>query len=257
MKRLIILAALVVTALVVAAGSAVAAGNKTALIFDSADNNGPPSNLPSLGPEAYAFAQIGDKVTFAGDQRKLSNVVVTLSSWACVQGHWYSGDCVTPGNAKFSIPITFNIYGDNTGTDLLASSTQTFNVSYRPSADPRCVDDDGNPTGQWYSSAEKTCFNGSSTNVTFNFSGNTVLPDTVYYGITYDTTHYGSTPIGEGAACFSSTAGCFYDSLNVALTDAGPSIGSDIGTQYGTKDGIFSDSPFTNYTPAVQFKAGS
>jgi hypothetical protein len=50
-----------------------------------------------------------------------------------VQGRWNTGDCVTPGNGKYALPIALNIYGDNTGTDLLASTTQTFNVSYRPS----------------------------------------------------------------------------------------------------------------------------
>jgi len=251
MKRLVIVAALVATALVVAAGTAVAAGSKAGVIFDSATNNGPPANLTSLGAEAYGFAQIGDQVTFAGSQRKLSNVVVKLSSWACVQGHWNTNDCLTPGNAKYALPLTLNIYGDNTGLDLLATATQTFNVSYRPSASPKCT------YGRWYSSAEKTCFNGLAQNVTFSFGGTTVLPDTVYYGVTYDTTHYGSDPIGEGAPCYSSAAGCFYDSLNVGITLADPSIGTSIGTQFGTEDGVFSPSPYTEYTPTVQFKAGS
>ena len=75
--------------------------------------------------------------------------------------------------------------------------------------------------------------------------------------VTYDTTHYGSNPIGEGAACFSSSAGCFYDSLNVGITLDNPSVGSSIGMQFGTEDGVFSPSPYTDYTPTVQFKAGS
>jgi hypothetical protein len=253
MKRLLIFAALVVAALAVVTG-AVAAGSKTALIFDSADNNGPPSNLPSYGAEAYGFAQIGDEVTFAGTNRKLSNVVVTLSSWACVTGHWYSGDCVTPDNAKYALPLTLNIYDEtNTGV-LLASSTQTFNVSYRPSASAKCV---GASAGKWYSSALKTCFNGSAQNVTFtNFTGNTILPDTVVYGVTYNTTHYGSNPIGEGAACFTGPGGCFYDSLNVAVTPNDPSVGTVRGTAFGTAAGVFTTVD-PDYTPAVQFKAGS
>jgi hypothetical protein len=169
-----------------------------------------------------------------------------------VTGHWYSADCVTPGNAKYALPLTLNIYDEtNTGV-LLASATQTFNVSYRPSASAKCGD------GRWYSSADKTCFNGLAQNVTFtNFTGNTTLPDTVVYGVTYNTTHYGSNPIGEGAACFTGPGGCFYDSLNVAVTPNAPSIGTDLwGTAFGTAAGVFTPVD-PDYTPAVQFKAGS
>lgn len=105
----------------------------------------------------------------------------------------------------------------------------------------------------WYSSAEKACFNGLAQNVTFTFSGATVLPNTVYYGVTYDTTHYGSNPIGEGAACFSSSAGCFYDSLNVGITPAGPSVGTSIGTQFGTANG----SSLRRRTPATRLPCSS
>jgi len=44
----------------------------------------------------------------------------------------------------------------------------------------------------------KTCFNGLANDVTFNFAGVTV-PSTVVYGIAYNTSHYGYSPIGETA----------------------------------------------------------
>src|SRR4051794_12815324 len=101
-----------------------------------------PGNLPSEGPEAYAFTEFGDEVQFAGSARLLKNVTVTLSSWACQQGHWYDDTCVTQKGAKFALPITFNIYtpatnggGVPTAGALIASTTQTFSVPYRPSAD--------------------------------------------------------------------------------------------------------------------------
>jgi hypothetical protein len=249
MRKRLIVAALAATALVVVAGSALAAASQSAVIFDSTVNTGPKSNLPSYGPEAYSAAQIGGEVTLAGTKRKLSSAVVTLSSWACVQGHWTSG-CVTPTGAKYSLPITLNIYDASSG-QLLTSKTQTFDVSYRPSANPaKCPV----PT-KWYSTTEKACFNGLAQNVTFTFDGTTTLPNTVRYGITYRTSHHGSTPIGDQEDCNSTLAGCFYDSLNVAVTDAAPIVGTDdLGTLFFNDAGgfIVGDSV---YTPSVQFKA--
>ena len=69
------------------------------MIYDSTDKNGPPSNLVSGGPEAYAFASIGDTITFDGSARKLTNATVTLSSWGCVTGSWIGGYCSTPSGA--------------------------------------------------------------------------------------------------------------------------------------------------------------
>ncbi len=118
MRKRLIVAALAATALVVMTGSALAAAGQSAVIFDSTAKTGPKSNLPSYGPEAYSFAQIGGEATLAGSKRKLTNAVVTLSSWACVDGKWNSG-CVTPAGAKYSLPITLNIY--DTAGALLTS----------------------------------------------------------------------------------------------------------------------------------------
>jgi hypothetical protein len=235
MRRLFIAAALVVAALGITAGAALAGGTKTSVIYDSSAKNGPPSNLPSAGPEAYAFSKMYEGINFAGGPRKLSNITVTLSSWACVSGTWFAGDCSTPAGATFSQPVTLEIY-DSTGTHLLASSTQTFSVPYRPSASPKCGD------GEWYSSGLKQCFNGFADDVTFGFGGNVTLPDSVVYAISYNTTHYGPNSIGEGASCFGS--------LNIALNTA-PSIGTVSSSYTGTAETLFGP----GYTPAVQFKA--
>ena len=155
---------------------------------------------------------------------------MTLSSWGCQSGHWYSGDCQTGHAATFSIPITLNIYappltGFGTGP-LLATKTQTFAVRYRPSASPRCGD------GRWYRNG--TCFNGLAVNVKFDLASlGVTVPNTVVYGISFNTTHSGPSPIGEGAACFSSPGGCPYDSLNIGLASS-VSVGSkpNPGTVY-------------------------
>ena len=83
MKRaLLLVAALAVATAVV---SPVAFGDKGKdgkTIYDSTVSP-LPGNLPSVGAEAYSFRQFGDNVTFAGKDRKLQTVTVTLSSWAC------------------------------------------------------------------------------------------------------------------------------------------------------------------------------
>jgi hypothetical protein len=177
-----------------------------------------PGNLPSEGAEAFAFNEFGDGITFAGIARGLTSVTVTLSSFACQSGNWFSGNCVTTPGATFTHPITLNIY--NAGNPLpgsqIASRTQTFTVPYRPSADN--VNCTGADAGKWFEAASGQCFNGLAVNVTFDFSSlNVLLPDSVVYGLVYNTTHYGPNPIGESAACVGTTAGCPYDALNIAL----------------------------------------
>jgi hypothetical protein len=256
---------------------AVALGSPTALasaggkvIYDSTMKP-LPGNLPSEGAEAYAFTEFGDEVTFAAGSRQLGKVTVTLSSWGCQAGHWYSGDCATSPGARFAIPITFNIYSpgaNNAAGTLLATRTQTFEVPYRPSADTRCTG------GRWFD-GEQGCFNGLAANITFDFSGpHTKLPDTVVYGITYNTTTYGPNPIGPSAACYTSSGGCPYDSLNIGLAPT-VTVGSklfpdtvyqnSVAGQYcdGGAAGVGVmrlDSPgvacWQGLVPAVQFVAG-
>lgn len=174
-----------------------------------------PGNLPSVGAEAYAFKEIGDNVTFAGTYRRLYQVTVTLSSWGCEDGAWNTSDCVTTPGATFNIPITLKIYnaGDPTPGSQIATVTETFTVPYRPSADlANCTG------GRWYQASTGTCFNGLAHDITFNlYTSNITVPNSVVYGVEYNTTSYGPNPIGTGAPCFSTNEGCFYDSLNVAL----------------------------------------
>jgi hypothetical protein len=204
--------ALVATFLVIAAG--VAQGG---VIYDSTVNP-QPGNLPSVGAEAYAFEELGDAIAFAGTARSPGAVTVTMSSWGCQAGAWYSADCVTTPGATFSIAITLNIYaaGSPTPGSLITTRTQTFTIPYRPSSDNvNCTG------GRWYQASTATCFNGLAHNVTFDLTSlNILLPNAVVYGISYDTTSYGPAPIGTSAPCFSTPQGCPYDSLNIALAPA-------------------------------------
>ena len=187
--------------------------------------------MPSVGAEAYAFSEFGNAVTFTGKNRSLNSVTVTMSSFGCVTGHWYSADCSTPSGATFSVPITFNVYSAD-GTQKLASATQTFAIPYRPSASSKCpVNADG--SRGWYDNALKSCFNGDAVNITFSFAGQTML-ESVVFGISYNTTHYGPSPVGQSAPCFTSAGGCGYDSLNVALSKDPTDLSAGENTVPGT-----------------------
>lgn len=206
--------------------------NHDPTIYDSIiDPN--PGNVPSLSFEATGTAQFGNQINFSGTSRVLNTVDVQMSSWACQSGSWTGSPspCATTPGATFSVPITLNIYGVGPATGngpstvgaLLATDTQTFAIPYRPSADP--INCPSNPT-HWYYAGLDTCFNGFFTDIGFTF-GHITLPNSVIYGITFNTNTAGPNPLGHTGPT---------DSLNVALSNSptAPSVGSNSypGTLY-------------------------
>lgn len=248
-----VFAALAAVGMLVAfAGAAQAAPNPR--VFNSVPDQLPP-NVSSYGPEAYAFAQLGDAITLAPGKRVLKNVTVTLSDWACQTGTWSVVDsCVTATGATFPQAITFNIYGlNNDGSvgSMIATKTQTFDIAFRPSSDHTVCD------GTAWLAPNNNCYHGLAQNVTFGFKAlNVHLPNSLVYGISFDTTHYGPSPIGESTTCFAdTTTGCAYDALNIAAAAGAPKRGTDLhlGGFYidGTYGGTVVDSPCTATTPAT------
>lgn len=71
------------------------------------------------------------------------------------------------------------------------SSTQTFAILFRPSADSvHCASSNG-----WWDGA---CHNGLDTNITFNLAAQSItLPRSIIYGISYDTQNQGPSPTGN------------------------------------------------------------
>jgi len=175
-----------------------------------------PGNVSSLGYEATSTSEFGGEIQLAGTVRTGLQLTVLMSSWGCESGSGTT--CVTTPGATFSHPITARIYtrGSNgePGT-LVDSITQTFSIPYRPSASAGCAD------GGWGTS----CFHGYATPITFAASSAT-WPGDAIVTIAYNTTHYGADPIGESASCYSESGGCGYDSLNVGLSGANSSAGS-------------------------------
>jgi hypothetical protein len=190
-----------------------------------------PGNLPSVGFEASQASEFGGQVQFAtSTQMKDPTVAVVMSSWACQKGTWNwpkeGKKCETAAGAKFSQPITLNIYavgaGDEPGA-LLATVTQTFEIPYRPTASSKCS---GPSLGKWF--FKGTCFNGKAVVIKAEFLGLT-LPAKAIIGVAYNTSDYGAVP-QRPQPCNTESGGCPYDSLNVGVREAGeggPTIGSD------------------------------
>ena len=187
-----------------------------------------PGNLPSWGFQATQTSEFGGQVHLAGSDRKNPTVTVTMSSWACVTGTWNGNNCATPKGRKFGWPVTISLYQvgpENSVGPLIAKASKRFKMPYRPSASPECT---GEFAGEWYSVASASCFNGRAFKIKLGLKV-AKLPENVIIGVAYNTTTYGAEPQGT-QPCSSSSAGCPYDSLNVAIREAGeggPSVGSD------------------------------
>ena len=209
-----------------------------------------PGNVASEGPEAYSFAELGDGLSLqAAGGGTIGQVNVVLSSWACQTGNWSDGSCVTAAGATFSQPITVNLYAvtDQPGISggmvlakgaLIGTLTQTFNIPYRPSVSASCGDNSA-----WYSSKEKACYHGLAVPISVNFSTLHIPVPTdnrLIVTVTYNTSHFGKTPVGS-TACNSTSAGCPYDSLNIA-TDSSIPVVAPVGNPLDT-NGLF-----INYT---------
>ena len=207
--------------LVAAPASAIDGPPVQSVVYDSIPET-LPGNYPSLGFEARATTEYGDYVQLGDGSRVLESVTVGLSSWACESGQWSTGDCETTAGATFEHPITLNVYEvDNSGSEpaagpLIASVTETITVPYRPSPSP---DECGESAPQWYHADSGKCVTGIATNASFDFTGDViVLSSDVIIGVAMNTRTYGADPIGVTGP---------YDSLNVSLVDADPTIGTD------------------------------
>ena len=230
-----------------------------------------PSNQPSIGVEAYQYAQLGAEVTTVASPDPLSTVTVTMSSWTCGNYATGSSPCTTTPGTSYTTPVTLNLYRVGPGSTLgglLATVTQTFAIPFRPSSDPvHC----GTGTGWWDGTA---CKNGLDTDITFDLSSlGVVLPATFVYGLSYNSETEGPAPTGQ--------TNDPRNSLNVALAvdPTQVSVGSSTvpGTAFidmksgsalrcdavGTEGiGVFASVDATcwgppDYVPAVRFTATS
>src|SRR5438093_11890153 len=172
MRRMTVLissvALLAALGVVIMPATAASAATGSKVVYDSIPSP-LPGNMPSEGPEAYAFNEFGNQIRFSGTTVRLGAVMVTMSDWACQFGHWYNDTCFTNPGATFFEPVALNIYhAPTSGTfprpgSLIASVSQTFAIPYRPSDDIVNCAGDG-----WFDAAADTCYHGLATNITFH-----------------------------------------------------------------------------------------
>jgi hypothetical protein len=209
-----------------------------------------PGNLPSLGYQATQTSEFGDAVTLAGNARALTSATVAMSNWALESTYEAVGT-----SAGYNVPLTFSIYNVGSGGlnpvpgSLIASDTINAFIPWRPEHSLSCP-------GTTFQ-APDGCFNGQLVPVTFTFNGVSV-PDSVIFGLTFNTTTYGPAPTGVLGP---------YDSLNFGLS-GGTSVGTDInpdGVEWNTSTpanlktgtaGTFGpDTAWAPYVPAVTLDA--
>ena len=211
----------------------------------------PQGNIPSQPFQAQQTSQFGNEITLTR-AAKVGTVTITMSSWGCQSGG--GATCVTKSGATFKEPITLNIYQANATSPraqpdtpgsglpgaLIKSVTKTFSIPYRPSASSKCT---GASLGDWFDSKNSTCFAGFMTNIKFDLG--VKLPQTIVFGIAYNTSQYGAAPNGCDLV---PNANCPDDLLNVGLS-------SDPGDlQAGTDP--FPGSAFWNTTTASYYCDG-
>ena len=143
--RLVAIAVMAMTLVTMTVGLASAAGPNGNVTYNSVPDD-LPGNVTSLGFQATQTSEFGDSVILGDGGRKAKSVDVVMSSWACESGHWATQNCVTTPGATFDHPITVSLYSVAANGDpgeLLVTSTETFAIPYRPSADEACGD------GRW------------------------------------------------------------------------------------------------------------
>jgi hypothetical protein len=218
-------------------------GADAQVVFDSI-----PATLPgsfmSVGYQATQTDELGDNIAFTvpAGNNKLTTVTVSLTNWSCendfdlVDGVWVpnrAGNeaCVTTPGSGFTHPITLNLYNvyhsgeyPAVGT-LLASKTINATIPFRPSYDSvQCSanspENDIPFGGTWFDPVQNKCVHGRAFTIDFDFTAdNFVLPSEIIFGIAYNTSSYGTAPTGVVGP---------YDSLNLSLGTASPTVGTDV-----------------------------
>ncbi|NBU60128.1 MAG: hypothetical protein EBS23_10325, partial [Betaproteobacteria bacterium] len=185
------------------------------------------SSYLSLGFQATSTSELGDRISFGGTARTLQTATFTMVNWARYNdynvGGQYYGDGQWAGNG-FNHSFTLNIYEAGSGSSpgsLITSITETKFIAYRPTV--------------WAT-------NGYAQNISFDLSAlNITVPDSIVWGLAYNTQSYGSSPLGVGGP---------YNSLNMGLNDY---AGGGVSAGSTDLDKLFWKTTYPGYSPAGQF----
>jgi hypothetical protein len=223
-------------------------------------NNVPSPLPPNVVSEPYQAVQSGEfggLIQFAGSSstNNLTTATLAMSDWAL--GSQYTPNGTTIFSTGFYVPLTLNIYNVGSGNSvgsLIGSDLINAFIPWRPEASRGCG-------GTAYMGSDGNCYNGSLSTVTFNLSGITA-PNQIIYGLSFNTTNYGTNPTGVLGP---------YDSLNFGLSTSAPTVGSnplpdtaywETSTASWYTDGgaggvgtFRQDTGWTPYSGAIEFSA--
>lgn len=199
-----------------------------------------PGNVPSVGYEANQMNEFGGKITFDGSARSLTSVSVVMSSWALESTYETVGT-----SSGFSVPLTMRLYNvgaGNTVGSVISSDSMDIIAPWRPEATAGC--------GTAWNVAPGPCYNGMAFMATFDFSG-VVVPDSLIYGLSFNTRSAGYTPNGQPGG---------FNSLNFGLLSGTPTVGSTAldGSAYASyraTTGMRMDTGWSPYIGAAKFEA--
>jgi hypothetical protein len=224
-------AQLAVAILAATALLAVAAGTASAseVVYNNLNTvapvvNGLPNEDTLSVPSNYF--PVGGMVQFANQARDLKNLTTEVDSFTCEHGLYSLENCDTLHPSKrYPYELTASIYtvgpGNTTGT-LLASSTRTFKLHYRPTTNVACP---STPEGKGFGA---NCdAGGLLATITFKFTAGVILPEKAIILIT-NTVHEGAgDSVNVG---LQESEGGFVEGkwVNVPAADGGvPAVGSD------------------------------
>lgn len=142
-------------------------------------------NPVSLGYGATQTTQFGSQIAL-GREGGISDpeVEVLMSVWTCEAGEWNAGCVTTDPSATFEAPLTLNVYAvgsENSVGELLATTTETFDLHYRPTSN--CPTD---PT-KYLPIFGTSCNHGRPTPVTFDVADRH-LPHKFIVAVEFDPT---------------------------------------------------------------------
>jgi hypothetical protein len=222
---------LAVTFLATTALLAVAAGaaSATEVIYSNLNTVAPVVNgLPNEDTlsASSTYFPVGGIVQFANKDRGLRKLTTEVDSFTCEYGVYSLENCYTiHPNKKYAYELTASIHAvgpDNTVGAVLASSTQTFKLHYRPTTNVSCP---STPEGKGFGA---NCdVGGLLATITFKFSPGVVLPEQAIVLIT-NTAHEGAgDSVNVG---LQESEGGYVEGkwVNVPAADGGvPAVGSD------------------------------
>jgi MYXO-CTERM domain-containing protein len=177
------------------------------------------ANYTSQPYQAQQVSEFGDRISFGGSARQLSEASVTMSMWGRYEdwnvGGQYYGTGAYAG-AGYTQSFTFNIYTAGTGStpgSLIGSVTQNKYIQYKPTI---------------YASA-----NGIAQTISFDLSGlNITLPESIVWGLAFNTQTYGVSPTGVNGP-YNELNVCYNQSSSYAPANGGVTVGStDLLTKF-------------------------